>query len=57
MFGSTCLEAMVKFATRMLKVFGKEYLREPNVGDTTRLLAVGESRGFTCMIGNFDCMH
>lgn len=43
---STCNEAMVRFATAMVGVFRKDYLREPNAKDTTWLLAPGQSRGF-----------
>jgi hypothetical protein len=42
---STALECLRKFVVTVLKVFGLEYLL-PNEHDTTRLLAIGESRGF-----------
>nr|GEW25084.1 hypothetical protein [Tanacetum cinerariifolium] len=35
----------------------KEYLRKPNENDLSRLLHVGEERGFPGMIGSIDCMH
>ena len=43
---STCLEAIFRFATALVKVFGLEYLREPHTEDTTRPMALGESRGY-----------
>ena len=48
---STCIEAMEHFAYAVVKVFGKKYLREPNAEDTSRLLALGEARGFPGMLG------
>ena len=36
---STCLKATVRFTRIMVKVFGVEYLIEPNVQDTARLMA------------------
>ncbi|RLN35067.1 uncharacterized protein C2845_PM03G28520 [Panicum miliaceum] len=32
-------------------------MRLPNEEDTARLLAIGESRGFSSMLGSIDCMH
>jgi hypothetical protein len=37
---STCGDAMVRFATAVVEVFGPQYLREPTVADTERLLAI-----------------
>ena len=54
---STCGDAMVRFATAMVEVFGPQYLREPNAQDTEKLLAIGEARGFPGMLGSIDCMH
>jgi hypothetical protein len=54
---STCLELMYKFCRVVVQVFVGEYLREPNVADTARLLLVNESRGFSGMLGIIDCMH
>jgi hypothetical protein len=42
---STCVVAMVRFATAVVKVFGRQYLREPIVADTERLMAMPEARG------------
>ncbi|XP_073358214.1 uncharacterized protein [Aegilops tauschii subsp. strangulata] len=39
---STCLKTIVKFACVVVEVFGPEYIREPNVQDTEKLLAIGE---------------
>ncbi|XP_037450977.1 putrescine hydroxycinnamoyltransferase 1-like [Triticum dicoccoides] len=54
---SMCLKTTVKFACAVLEVFGPEYLREPNVEDTEKLLAIGEAMGFPEMLGSINCMH
>jgi hypothetical protein len=54
---STALKYLRHFAVAVVEVFGPEYLRLPNEYDTTKLLAVGESRGFPGMLGSIDCMH
>jgi hypothetical protein len=54
---STALEYLRKFAIGVVKVFGPEYLRLSNEHDTTKLLAIGESREFLCMLDSIDCMH
>ena len=41
----------------MVKVFGPEYLREPTVEDTGKLLAIGAAKGFPGMLASVDCMH
>jgi hypothetical protein len=40
---STCLKLIYRFCTSVVATAGGEYLREPNVVDTTRLLSI---RGF-----------
>jgi hypothetical protein len=54
---STCHEAMYRFCEDVIVMFGKYYLREPNMDDTARLLSINESRGFSGMLGSIDCMH
>ena len=54
---STCLKTTAKFARPAVEVFGPEYLRESNVQDTEKLLAIGEARGFPGMLRSIDCMH
>ena len=54
---STCVKTTVKFARTVVQVFGAEYLRESNVQDTEKLLAIGEARGFSGMLRSIDCMH
>ena len=48
---------MVRFATVVVEVFGPQYLREPTVADTERLLAILEARGWLGLLGSLDCMH
>ncbi|KAI4972594.1 hypothetical protein ZWY2020_003519 [Hordeum vulgare] len=48
---STCMKTIVKFAHVVVEAFGAEYLREPNVQDTEKLLAIGEAGGFSRMLG------
>ena len=54
---STCLEAMYKFYAIVVKVFGPEYLREPNPTDTTQLMAISAAIGFSKMPGSIDYIH
>ncbi|XP_020171446.1 uncharacterized protein [Aegilops tauschii subsp. strangulata] len=54
---TTCGDAMVRFATVVVEVFGPQYLREPTVADTERLLAILEARGWPGLLGSLDCMH
>jgi hypothetical protein len=54
---STCLKTTVRFASTVVQVFGAEYLREWNVEDIEKLLAIVEARGFPSMSGSVDCMH
>ena len=54
---STALESLKRFVIAVVEVFGGEYLRSPNEHDSTRLLAIGERRGFPGMLGSIDCMH
>ncbi|KAI4989028.1 hypothetical protein ZWY2020_036345 [Hordeum vulgare] len=54
---STCLESPCKICKTVIDVFGPEYLREPTPEDTTRLLAMNASTGFSWMLGSIDCMH
>ncbi|XP_040258827.1 uncharacterized protein [Aegilops tauschii subsp. strangulata] len=53
----TCGDAMVRFATVMVEVFGPQYLRESTVADTERLLPISGARGWTGMLGSLDCMR
>eukprot|EP00267_Zea_mays_P054706 XP_020407963.1 uncharacterized protein LOC109945971 [Zea mays] len=48
---STAIESLRKFVRAICEVFGEEYLRAPNEDDTTRLLKIGECRGFPGMLG------
>ena len=54
---STVLESLRRFVAAVVDIFEDEYLRYPNESDTTRLLAMGERRGFPGMLGSIDCMH
>jgi hypothetical protein len=54
---STCIESMYNFCRATISVFGEEYLREPNLEDTQRLLSINLKRGFPGMLGSIDCMY
>ena len=54
---STCGDAMVRFAIAMIEVFGPQYLREPTMADTERLVAISEARGCPGLLGSLNCMH
>ena len=53
----TVIESTYKFCKAVNVVFGPKYLTQPNVEDTTRLMAIGEARGFSGMLGSIDYMH
>ncbi|XP_020186997.1 uncharacterized protein [Aegilops tauschii subsp. strangulata] len=53
---SICLKTTARFA-RAVQVFGAECLKEPNVQDIEKLLAIGEARGFRGVLGSIDCMY
>ena len=54
---TTTLESLKKFATAVIDVFSKEYLRKPNNEDIVILLAYSKHRDFLGMLGSIDCMH
>jgi len=54
---SSIIESLKRFVEAVVEGFEDEYLRSPNDNDTTRLLALGEERGFPGMLGSIDCMH
>ncbi|XP_073363228.1 uncharacterized protein [Aegilops tauschii subsp. strangulata] len=43
---STCRDAMVRFASVVVEVFGPQYMRESTVADIERLLAISKARGW-----------
>jgi len=43
---STSLDSVRHFVRAVVEVFGDEYLRHPNVVDTTHLLVMGEKKDF-----------
>ena len=54
---SIAIESLKKFIEAIVNIYSTEYLRSPNNSDITRLLRVGERRGFIGMLGSIDCMH
>ncbi|CAN6334326.1 unnamed protein product [Urochloa humidicola] len=54
---STIIESLKRFVKAVVGIFSEEYLKAPNVQDTTRLLAINKERGFPGMLGSIDCMH
>ena len=57
MGASTTREDLMHFIDGAISCFREEYLRKPNETDFSRLLYVGDQRGFPGMIGSIDCMH
>lgn len=54
---TTATETLKRFVVAIINIFGEVYLRKPNKNDTSTLLAEGERRGFSGMLGSIDCMH
>ncbi|XP_073362827.1 uncharacterized protein [Aegilops tauschii subsp. strangulata] len=54
---SSCGDAVVRFAIAVVEVFGPQYLREPTMADTKRLLATSEARRWIGLLGSLHCMH
>lgn len=50
-------DSLIHFVEDIIFCFGATYLRRPNEQDLTRLLNIGEQRGFLGMIGSIDCIH
>ena len=47
---SIAMESLKKFVAVVVDIISEEYLRSPNNEDIARLLANGESRGFSRML-------
>lgn len=45
------------FVMGVCAIFGAEYMRRLNNEDIARLLQIGETRGFSGMLGSIGCMH
>ncbi|XP_048491393.1 uncharacterized protein LOC125492722 [Beta vulgaris subsp. vulgaris] len=54
---STTRLSLQRFVDGVINQFSNVYLRRPNEADLSRLLRIGEERGFPGMIGSIDCMH
>ena len=54
---SMTIESMKRFCRAIVEIFAEQYLRSPTASDISRLLHVGEQRGFPGMLGSLDCMH
>ncbi|XP_020161215.1 uncharacterized protein [Aegilops tauschii subsp. strangulata] len=54
---STCRDAMVRFATAVVEVYGPQYMKEPTVADTERLVEISEARGWPGLLRSLDYMH
>nr|CCA19309.1 F21J9.3 putative [Albugo laibachii Nc14] len=54
---TTALESLKRFCVAVVDSLGDEYLRAPTTQDLSRLLRIGEERGFPGMLGSLDCMH
>ena len=54
---STALECLHNFASDMVTIYGKEWLRPPNVDELKVILSEYEARGFPGCKGSIDGMH
>ena len=54
---STAIESIQRFCRAVAEIFSEEYLRSPTPADVSRLMYIGEQRGFPGMLGSLDCMH
>ncbi|XP_056864037.1 uncharacterized protein LOC108850278 [Raphanus sativus] len=54
---STAIECMKRFCRAIVSSFSEWYLRSPTPEDVSRLLSIGQQRGFPGMLGSLDCMH
>ncbi|XP_073367772.1 uncharacterized protein [Aegilops tauschii subsp. strangulata] len=57
MSNSTCGDVMVRFAIVVVEVCIPQYLREPTVIGTEKLMALSKARGWPGMLGSLDCLH
>ena len=54
---TTTIECVKRFCQGVVEIFEPEYLRSPNVADSSRLLRKVNQHGFPRMLGSLDCMH
>jgi len=54
---STTMECIKNFATRIIQVFGEEYLRKPTQAHVDRLLQVTKAHDFLGMLRSIDCLY
>lgn len=54
---SIAIKSLKRSVTVVVKVFGDEYLKSPNINDLTRLLTKDEKDGFPVILGSIDYMH
>ena len=54
---STAMMSLKKFVAAVVAIFLEQYLRSLNNEDIAKLLAHGQNRGFSGMLGSIDCMH
>nr|CCA25823.1 F21J9.3 putative [Albugo laibachii Nc14] len=54
---TTALESLKRFCFAVVDSLGDEYLRAPTTQYLSRLLRIGEERGFPGMLGSLNCMH
>jgi hypothetical protein len=54
---SIVLETLKHFVRTIVDVFGEEWIRPPSELELQHILKVNETRWFSGMIGNIDCMY
>ncbi|XP_051127825.1 uncharacterized protein LOC127249173 [Andrographis paniculata] len=55
--GSSVRGATMEFCETIIRVYKKQYLRDPTPDDISRILIENKAHVFSEMIGSFDCMH
>lgn len=54
---STVLKCVKEFASTIIELYEKDYLRPPTETELATILAENKARGFPGMLGSIDCMH
>ena len=53
---NTTMKSMKRFV-RDIRVYEKQYLRQPTREDLGKQMLINKTRGWPCMFRSIDCMH